>query len=64
MEVEKISKAYEEIINPKVLIKMIPDFEEWLKLGTKRDLECTLEAFEKEEMYEECAIIFRKIKKL
>lgn len=64
MGVDEISKAYEEIIHPKFLIKKIPDFEEWLKLGTKRDLECTLEAFEKQEMYEECAIIFKKIKQL
>ena len=57
---ESLVEKYIQIINPKYLIKYFKTqerFEEWLMLGTKQDLLCTLKAFEKEEMYEQCILI-------
>lgn len=59
---DAITKAYLNLIeNPKELLSKIPDFNEWLDLGSKEDLICTLKVFEREELYEECAIIINKI---
>jgi hypothetical protein len=35
------------------------EFEEWANMGTKQDIEKTIEAFEKEELYEHCIILRR-----
>ena len=55
-------KAYLNLVeNPKELLSKITDFNEWLDLGSKEDLICTLKVFESDELYEECAIIRNKI---
>ena len=59
-----INEAYLEISNPINLVrhfKTKEDFEKWLDIGAKKDLECALKAFEKEELYEYCEIIKNKI---
>ena len=61
----KLQKIYEYISHPRNLLKYFKtreDFIKWLDLGSKEDLECALEAFEKEELYEYCVIIRDKIK--
>lgn len=57
---------YEDFIDPQNLIKHFSDeneFREWCKKGTIQDLKCTLEAFEKAELYEICLIIKDEINK-
>lgn len=57
---EEIDLVYQEIISPENFIQNFASKEEfilWLEKGTKKDLECTLERFQKEEMYEQCSII-------
>jgi hypothetical protein len=44
-------------INIRRVLNDEDSFIEWLNTGTIKDLECTLEAFENSEMYEDCAII-------
>lgn len=59
-----INEAYLQIVNPINLVshfKTQKEFENWLDIGTKKDLECALKAFEKEELYEYCEIIKNKI---
>lgn len=53
-----LEELYFDAIQPRNLIKHIPDLREWLSLATcKKDLECTLRAFEADELYEECCVI-------
>lgn len=52
--------AYEHIIEPCNIREQFDtetDFIDWLKLGSIKDLECTLLAFENSEMYEDCILI-------
>lgn len=52
--------AFEKIIEPHNFIKNFKnkkEFEEWLKTGSKKDLECILLRYEKAELYEICEII-------
>lgn len=47
------------IIKAPINIKRVlgDKFEDWLILGSLKDLECTLKAFEGAEMYEDCRTI-------
>jgi hypothetical protein len=59
-----INEVYLQIANPVNLVSHFrtrKEFENWLDIGTKKDLECALKAFEKEELYEYCEIIKNKI---
>lgn len=56
-----MDELYLELTNPQVLRPKIENFSEWLDLGTLEDLECTLKAFELEEMFEDCVLIKNKI---
>ena len=50
----------EAIKEPAFFINQFKDkaeFREWLIEGSIEDLECTLKAFEKAELYEYCAMI-------
>lgn len=62
---EDLLKKYREIINPRNFIhEILKDysFEEWLDLAEDiESLEGCLKSFEKEEMYEYCVIIKKKI---
>ena len=54
IDLSKIENAFDLIKAPINIRRFLNDdnsFIEWLKLGSKKDLECTLEAFEKSEMY-------------
>ena len=54
------NSIYQEIIDPQNFIKNFnskAEFENWLWLGSTKDLEGTLSAFEQSEMYEICEII-------
>lgn len=57
----KLNSSYESILPPPILRELIDDFMKWLGIdfeGTHiRDLEQTLEKFEKHEMYEDCILI-------
>lgn len=57
---DDIDLVYQEIISPENFIQNFASKEEfilWLEKGTKKDLECTLERFQEQEMYEQCSII-------
>lgn len=59
-----INETYEQLIEPsnfKTLFKNKREFESWLDLGTKGELQDTLKAFEKAEEYEICILIKNKI---
>ena len=57
-----INEKYLSILdNPIEMRKLITDFADWLSLGSKEDLECTLKVYEAHEMYEDCAIIKNKL---
>lgn len=59
-----LNSIYEDLTDPRELIKYIDNFENWLSLATDIiDLKFTLKAFEKAEMYEQCEIIRNKINK-
>ena len=50
----------EAIKEPTFFINQFKDkaeFREWLMEGSRKDLECTLKAFENAELYEYCAMI-------
>lgn len=58
--------VYQEIIAPENFYKNFrskSEFEHWLKLGSKEDLEAALKRFEEAEMYEQCSIIKNFINK-
>ena len=55
-----IVKKYKEIKKPCNLVKTFrskAEFKEWCKDGTKQDLQTALKEFEKDELYEYCAIM-------
>lgn len=56
---QKLNQAYEELCNPKYIRSIQTDeqFLQWCNIGTVKDLECTLKAFEDAEMYEDCILI-------
>ena len=60
-----INNMYEEVINPDFLRPKIKDFDEWLDIDMEgnhyKDLQSTLIAYEKAEMYEDCIIIKDKL---
>ena len=59
-----INQTYEQLIEPsnfKTLFKSRIEFESWLDLGTKTELQDTLKAFEEAEEYEICILIKNKI---
>ena len=58
-----MNTEYLEIIDPTEFIKNFTqvEFKEWLKQGTKEDLECTLKQFEDAELYEICILIKNEI---
>jgi hypothetical protein len=65
MESIVLTAAYNGMVKPAVFIAQftdMQDFTEWVKLGSKRDLECTLKAFEGAELYEYCQIINTHLK--
>jgi hypothetical protein len=62
---EQLNDLYLELINPNHLITLFKsdeEFESWCECGDLDALQCTLKAFEEEELYEHCAIIFKVIK--
>jgi hypothetical protein len=64
---EQLNDLYLELINPNHLITLFKsdlEFESWCECGDLEALQCTLKAFEDEELYEHCAIIFKVIKKI
>lgn len=59
-----LNSLYEDLTNPMELIKNFNtdlEFVDWLKLGTKEDLEFTLKSFENYELYEHCNLIKEQI---
>lgn len=57
---------YDNLIDPVNFIKNFKNegqFVEWLEIGTMLDLQATLKAFERAEMYELCVIIQSVIEK-
>lgn len=55
-----IDTIYQDLIEPSVFINNFTsedEFKQWLIMGTKEDLQHTLKAFEKAEMYEQCITI-------
>lgn len=67
MESILLAAAYNGMIHPAVFAQQfvsIDDFTEWVRLGSKADLECTLKAFEGAELYEYCIIISMQLIKL
>ena len=53
---------YKELIQPANFIKnfdTVKDFEEWVKLGTKEDIDCAIKAFEEDELFECCSIMLK-----
>jgi len=64
---EKLNDLYLELINPNNIIthfKSDLEFKSWCECGDIEALECTLKAFEQEELYEHCAIIFKVLKSI
>lgn len=60
-----MEEQYQRAINPKTLFKSLDDLRDFLEIPcTKKDLQCMLEIFEEEELYEECEIIFQKMNSL
>jgi len=45
---DDLNKAYEEIIEPKNLIKNMnyDEFVDWAEIGTKEDIECAIRVFQ------------------
>jgi hypothetical protein len=57
---EDLNELYLDLINPKNIInhfKSDEEFKSWCECGDSEALECALEAFTKEELYEHCCII-------
>ena len=55
-----INLQYENIIEPQNIrsfFKSNEEFTSWLEIGTKEDIECTLQIFEEAELFEDCVII-------
>lgn len=55
-----IIEKYKQIKDPCNLVKHFrskTEFIEWCKMGTKQDLQAALKEFEKDELYEYCAIM-------
>lgn len=62
---EQLNDLYLELINPNYLITLFKsdeEFRSWCECGDLDALYCTLQAFEDEELYEYCQIIFETIK--
>ena len=58
-------EAYLELIKPINIynsFKTEECFINWLEKGTIQDLNCTLQAFEQAELYEQCIIVNKVIK--
>lgn len=67
MESILLTAAYNGMIHPAVFAQQfatIDDFTEWVRLGSKADLECTLKAFEGAELYAYCTIINMQLRQL
>lgn len=67
MSIEEMLSKYEEKqpqrpSNLFKAFKSMQEFRQWCEEGTKEDLECTLRAFEYEELYEHCSIINQVLK--
>jgi hypothetical protein len=59
-----LEEIYKLIIEPKNIrnqFKNEKDFKDWLKTGTKKDLECTFKVFKNAKMHEDCIIIKNEI---
>ena len=55
-----LEQRYSELVNLRKLIEYLStpeEFEDWAKLGTRSDIRSALIAFEKEELYDHCAIL-------
>lgn len=55
-----LDEEYNEIIDPTNFVKRFPDkdsFIAWCNMGTIKDLRCTIQTFEKYELYEHCSMI-------
>lgn len=64
-QAKKITKAYYSLRHPSKFVnyfKSMQEFRQWCEEGTKEDLQCTLRAFEYEELYEHCSIINQVLK--
>ena len=62
IDLTNINHSFDLIKAPINIRRVLNDeksFIEWLRTGSKKDLECTLKAFEQSEMYEDCIIIKR-----
>ena len=59
-QAKKVSKQYYSIKHPNRFVnyfKDIAEFRQWCTEGSKEDLQATLQAFEKAELYEYCVVI-------
>lgn len=57
-EYKTIEELKSIIIRPsQYKFKSKTEFKEWCKMGTKQDLQAALKEFEKDELYEYCAIM-------
>lgn len=63
-ELYNLDKLYLNSTSPNEILKHFSckeEFEDWLDMGSLKDLYYTLIAFEKSELYEHCALINKKI---
>lgn len=63
----ELERAYLSLIEPKNFIKTFStekEFIDWLLLGSRRDIECCLQAFEEAEEYRWCLLIQRVLRAL
>ena len=59
-DIEELKEKYDNVILPNNFVNNfvnMQDFENWLRIGSKIDIKCTLKLFEKHELFEHCIII-------
>jgi len=63
----ELEKAYLSLIEPTNFIQIFStekEFIDWLLLGSREDIECSLKAFEEAEEYRWCSVIQRVLREL
>ena len=57
---DEILDSYMALINPHTLVQTfdsMQEFEDWANIGTKEDVQCALDKFEEQELFEHCAVL-------
>ena len=63
----ELERAYLSLIEPTNFIQTFStekEFIDWLLLGSREDIECSLKAFEEAEEYRWCSVIQRVLREL